>query len=171
MKNHFLFVTLAFVSIIGLEVRAQGNSISTIDIPSIEVQKNGEKIFLRRVDHCLALMEETAQKIGVKGVAVMVYLPGEETVSGVSKMKVVGEMTRKNLNFLAVANSKIAEMADTHKDSGSKLREPLIGETGWRGGLIEKVGTGYIMAAFSGGTEDEDIIVSKAGIEGILKFY
>ncbi|HUH47576.1 MAG TPA: hypothetical protein VLZ54_10520 [Arenibacter sp.] len=171
MKKHFLLASLAFISITYLEVRAQGNSINTINISSIEVLKNGEKIFLKHADRGLAFMEQAAKELKIEGVAVMVFIPGEQVGSGVSKMKVVGDMTRKNENFLAVANSKIAEMADTHLDSGSKIREPFIGETGWRGGLVKKVDSGYIMAAFSGGSEDEDIVVAKAGLEHMLRFY
>ena len=162
---------MVFISVTGFEVQAQGNSINILSIPSIEVQKNGEKTFLKYADRCLALMEQAAKELKIEGVAVMVFIPGEQVGSGVSKMKVVGNMTRKNVNFLAVANSKIAEMADTYLDSGSKVRESFVGETGWRGGLVKKVGSGYIMAAFSGGTEDEDIVVATAGLQHILKFY
>lgn len=170
MKKTFLIASLAFVFSAHLEARTLESTVDPLNKGTINVQK-GEKTFLKHVDRSLVLMEQAADKLGIKGVAVMIFIPGEETVSGVSKMKVVGSMTRKTVNFLAVANSKIAEMADTHLDSGSKVREPLTGETGWRGGLIKKVESGYIMAAFSGGTEDEDIVVAKAGIENMLKRF
>lgn len=170
MKKTFLIASLALVFSTHLEARTPEITLDPLNKGTINVQK-GEKTFLKHVDRSLVLMEQAADKMGIKGVAVMIFIPGEETVSGVSKMKVVGSMTRKTINFLAVANSKIAEMADTHLDSGSKVREPLTGETGWRGGLIKKVDSGYIMAAFSGGTEDEDIVVAQAGIENMLKRF
>ena len=170
MKRTFLIASLAFVFSAHLGARTLESTVDPLNKGTINVQK-GEKTFLKHVDRSLVLMEQAADKLGIKGVAVMIFIPGEETVSGVSKMKVVGSMTRKTVNFLAVANSKIAEMADTHLDSGSKVREPLTGETGWRGGLIKKVESGYIMAAFSGGTEDEDIVVANAGIENMLKRF
>ena len=70
----------------------------------------------------------------------------------------------RNANLLAIAYSKAAEMAETLKDSGRADRPPMTGETGWQGGVIQKVKTGYLIAAFSGGPSEADVQVSRAGL-------
>jgi uncharacterized protein GlcG (DUF336 family) len=44
----------------------------------------------------------------------------------------------------------------------------MTGEFGWQGGVIAKVKTGYLIVAFSGGKSEDDVQVSKAGLE-VLK--
>jgi hypothetical protein len=56
-------------------------------------------------------------------------------------------------------------MADSLKDSGQSGRKPMKGEFGWQGGLIVKGKTGYLIAAFSGGPSEDDLKVSRAGLE------
>jgi hypothetical protein len=60
-------------------------------------------------------------------------------------------------------------MAMTHLDSGSEVRPPLRGEFGYKGGVIRKVRSGYIMATFSGAHWTKDLMVSEAGINYLLK--
>jgi len=54
-------------------------------------------------------------------------------------MKIAPSATSKGTNFLAIACAKAAEMADTLENSGTANRPPMIGEFGWRGGLIARV--------------------------------
>jgi hypothetical protein len=68
-------------------------------------------------------------------------------------------------NLLAIAYSKASEMADTLKPSGSHVRPPLKGEFGWQGGWIAPGKTGHLIAAFSGGRSEDDVKVSKTGVE------
>ena len=56
-------------------------------------------------------------------------------------------------------------MADTLKDSGSNVRPPMTGEFGWQGGVIVRGKAGYLVAAFSGGKSEDDVQVSRAGVE------
>ena len=131
----------------------------------------GEKIFIEQADKCLALIEQVAQKLSIKGTAVMAYIPGEVTESWISKMKVVGNFTSGDSNTLGIAYTKASEMADTFKDSGSGIRKPLTGEYGWQGGLIKKVDSGYILAVFSGGSGEQDVAVSKEGLDLLFQYY
>lgn len=133
--------------------------------------KKGEKIFYKQADQCLSLIEEAAQKISIKGVAVVAYMPGEITETWISKMKVVGNLTSGKANLLGIANTKASEMADTHLDSGSKIREIYNGELGYQGGLIKKVKSGYILTVFSGGSGEDDLKVAKIGLEWLSKYY
>lgn len=132
--------------------------------------KIGEKIFIEHADKCLALIEQAAQKISIKGVAVIAFIPGDVTKSWISKMKVVGALTDGTANFLAIANSKAAEMADTYKNSGSGIREPMLGEFGYQGGIVKKVNSGYILAVFSGGTGEQDVEVANEGLDLLYKY-
>jgi hypothetical protein len=139
---------------------------------SKQTDKNsGENIFMKQADKSLALIEQAAQKISIKGVAVIAFIPGDVTVSWNSKMKVVGNLTSGKSNLLGIAYTKASEMADTHRDSGSKIREIYSGELGYQGGLIKKVNSGYILAVFSGGSGEQDLEVAKIGLDWLAKFY
>ncbi len=133
--------------------------------------KNAEKIFIQRADECLALIEQASNKISIQGVAVIAYIPGDVSVSWISKMKVVGNLTSGKANLLGIAYTKASEMADTHRDSGSGVREIYSGELGYQGGLIKKVNSGYILAVFSGGSGEQDLEVAKIGLDWLAKYY
>jgi len=101
----------------------------------------------------------------------VVYVPGDSTRSWISKMKVVGLMKKGSSNLLGVASTKAAEMADTYQDSGSGIRPPLRGEYGYKGGVIKKVSSGYIMAVFSGGSPDQDKEAATNGAQLLVRYF
>lgn len=123
----------------------------------------------------LQAMKARADELKVGGVAVLAYFEGDKIQSWTSKMLVVGRLkddptaTDKGANLLGIAYAKAAEMADTLKNSGSQIRPPMTGEFGWEGGVIVRVKTGYIIAAFSGGKSPDDVAVSRAGAASILQ--
>jgi hypothetical protein len=128
-------------------------------------------------NQALGAMEKRANELQITGVAVVAYSEGDSVVSWSSKMRVVGHMVspavqeKKGSNLLGIAYTKAAEMADTLRDSGSGVRQPLIGEYGWQGGVVAKGRTGTLIASFSGGPSEKDVKVSKAAMEvltGIL---
>lgn len=131
----------------------------------------GEKIFIEQADKSLAVIEEAALKLNIKGTAIIAFIPGDKTESWISKMKVIGFFTNDNSNTLGVAYTKAAEMADTFKDSGSGERKPLTGEYGWQGGTVRKVEGGYILAAFSGASGEQDYAVATEGLNWLAKAY
>ena len=116
-------------------------------------------------------MKQRAEELKIKGVALVAFVPGDETTSWSSKMLVVGHLkidsstNNAGQNLLAIAYSKASEMADTFKPSGSGVRKPLKGEFGYQGGWIAEGKTGHIIAAFSGGRSEDDVQVSKTGVE------
>ena len=122
----------------------------------------------------LAAIKSLAAELNITGVAVVAYAQGDSIQDWTSKMAVVGRMkiapstASRGNNFLAIAYAKAAEMADTLENSGAAKRPPMIGEFGWRGGLIARVKTGWAIVAFSGASADEDVTVSQAGLE-VLK--
>jgi len=149
---------------------AQAKALSAVDAaPPIHAKK-----FDKVADAALLRMRQRATELGIGGVAVVAYFEGDSIQSWSSKMLVVGHMkdnpssTNKGSNLLAIAYSKAAEMADTLKDSGSKVRPPMTGEFGWAGGVILRGKAGYLIAAFSGGKSEDDVQVSRAGVE-VLK--
>ena len=117
----------------------------------------------------LAAMKARANELHINGVAVVAFAPGEQVESWQSQMAVVGHMTdpksEKGNNFLGIAYAKAAEMAETLKDSGTSGRQPMTGEFGWQGGVVARTGRGIVIVAFSGGKSEEDVQVSKAGLE------
>jgi hypothetical protein len=127
--------------------------------------------FDQAADKALQAMKKRAEELDIKGVAVVAYAEGDTVKSWTSKMVVVGTLTsgqdqnRKGNNLLAIAYSKAAEMADTLKDSGSKVRPPMLGEFGYQGGLVTKSKSGIVIVAFSGGPSEDDLKVSRAGLD------
>jgi hypothetical protein len=132
---------------------------------------DGEKIFLKHADDALLAIEQKAGKLSIKGVAIVIFVPGDTVKAWVSKMKVVGQMKKGTSNLLGVASSKASEMADTYQDSGSGIRAPLKGEYGYKGGVIKKLSIGYIMAVFSGGSPDQDKEAATDGAELLAKYF
>jgi len=119
----------------------------------------------------LMAMKKRADELGIGGVAVVAYFPGDKIQYWSSKMLVVGRMrdepsdTSKGANLIGIAYAKAVEMADTLKNSGSQVRPPMTGEFGWQGGVIVRGKNGYLIAAFSGGKSEDDVKISTAGVE------
>lgn len=122
-------------------------------------------------DKALAAMTRRAGELNIQGVALVAFIKGDTTQAWSSKMVVVGRLTNEpngnnpGANLLAIAYTKAAEMAVTLKDSGHAGRPPMTGETGWEGGLIREGRNGHLLAAFSGGPSEDDLKVSRAGLE------
>ena len=128
-----------------------------------------ESIFLDNADQSLEAIDKKARELSIKGVAVVAFIPGEVTASWVSKMKVVGTLADERANYLAIAGTKAAEMAVKLQNSGMSNDPPLKGETGYKGGQIEKVKSGYILVSFSGGPSELDLVAGKAGMEILVR--
>jgi hypothetical protein len=132
------------------------------------------KKFDALADSALAAMKKRAAELKVTGVAVVAYAQGDSIQGWTSKMAVVGRMkdapsaTEKGNNLLGIAYAKAAEMADTLENSGTAKRPPMTGEFGWQGGVVARVKTGYVIVAFSGGKSEDDVEVSRSGLE-VLK--
>lgn len=126
--------------------------------------------FGRLADDALAAMRAEAVGRKVGGVAVVAYFAGTTVQAWTSKMLVVGHVkdepkgADKGSNLLAIVYAKAAEMADTLKNSGSKVRPPMTGEFGWEGGVIVQVKGGYLIAAFSGGPSSDDVAIARVGL-------
>ena len=170
MKKIVLLIAIVIVSSIGINASAQSHRSRAAKANPAKENK-GEKIFLQHADKALSVIEEEAKKISINGTAVVIFIPGEKTESWTSKMKVIGFFTNKDSNTLGVAYTKAAEMADTFKDSGSGVRKPLTGEFGWQGGAIKKVEGGYLLAAFSGASGEQDYAVASAGLNWLAQQY
>jgi hypothetical protein len=123
----------------------------------------------------LEAMKQKAAELKITGVAVVNYASGDTVQAWTSKMAVVGRMidpkaSANGNNLLGIAYAKSAEMADTLENSGTAKRPPMTGEFGWQGGVIAQVkigktGTGHVIVSFSGGKSEDDVEVSKAGLE------
>jgi hypothetical protein len=132
---------------------------------------NISAVFGDVADKALAAMKKRAEELDIKGVALVAYAEGDAVKAWSSKMVVVGNMTsdtgpnKKGNNLLGIAYSKAAEMADTLKDSGSKVRPSMLGENGYQGGLVTKTKSGIVIVAFSGGPAEDDLKVSHTGLD------
>lgn len=177
MKKIVFVIALAIVSVIGLNASAQSGHRGTAKATAAKEkaapakENKGEKVFLQHADKALSIIEEEAHKLNINGTAVVAFVPGEKTQTWTSKMKVIGFFTNGDSNTLGVAYTKMAEMADLLKDSGSGTRKPLTGEYGWQGGAIKKVEGGYLLAAFSGASGEQDYAVATAGLNFLAQQY
>lgn len=163
MKKLFFLTTLVFISSTCFNSYAKTNrEINT---------KRGEQLFLKHADECLIQIEMAVNKELISGVAVISFIPGSATESWISKMKVVGKLADAKSNLCAIAYSKASEMAVTLQDSGDSTRKIIDGELGYQGGAIVKVKYGYLLAAFSGASGQQDYDVSKLGLEWLARKF
>jgi uncharacterized protein GlcG (DUF336 family) len=119
-------------------------------------------------------MEDHARKLGVKGVIVVASMDDSGS-SWISRMKAVATIKAVSgnpqkdeypgWNFIGIAYSKAAEMADTKVNSGSKVRPAYQGEFGYQGGVIKKVQSGFILAVFSGASSEQDQEIATVGLD------
>ena len=160
----FLFLPAAFAA----------DPATGLGTPGTAAAKTPTQIFESLADKALVAMTRQAEELKIHGAAIVTYIEGDTTKSWSSKMVVVGSMKNaptekdKGANLLAIAYSKASEMAETLKDSGHAGRPPMGGENGWEGGVIKKVSTGYVIAAFSGGPSEADVKVSRAGLQVLV---
>jgi hypothetical protein len=176
MKIHLLAMSVLLLAAIGAGDGRFGNAASNTEaIRAVNVPEQASaKNFEVSADAALLAMKKHAAELKIGGVAVVAYFEGDSIQAWSSKMVVVGRMKdvpstgNNGSNLLGIAYAKAAEMADTLQNSGSGTRPPMIGEFGWQGGVIARAKTGYVIAAFSGGKTEDDVEVSKAGIE-VLK--
>ncbi|WP_100610759.1 hypothetical protein [Confluentibacter lentus] len=159
MRTLRTLLALTMVSIFTLNTNAQ---TMTKD------QKKSEKTFIKYADEALKLMTQEALKMDIKGVGIVCYIPGNETKSWISKMIVVKTTGTPKQNFIAVAHSKAAEMAETLINSGSNIREIKTGEFGYIGGVIKKIDSGYLLATFSGATGEQDVEVATKVLDWLV---
>jgi hypothetical protein len=160
----------AIVFVLGLSLAAVGQTAKARKPLSA-------KKFDAAAESALAAMKKTAAELKVTGVAVVCYAQGDTVQSWNSKMAVVGRSkdepsaTAKGVNLIAIAYSKAAEMADTRKDSGTDGRPPMTGEFGYHGGLILHTASGYFMVVFSGGKSEDDVAISRVGLERLKSTF
>jgi len=178
-KKYFLtgLLTLQTVAILVIAPISRGQDKAGAPGPDAaklqlaDSSNNAPRNFDEVADKALLAMKKRAEELDIKGVALVAYAEGDTVKSWTSKMVVIGNLTsgqgpnQKGDNLLGIAYSKAAEMADTLKDSGSKVRPPMTGEFGWQGGLVIKGKTGVLIVAFSGGPSEDDLKVSHAGME------
>lgn len=131
-------------------------------------QKKAEKTFIAHADEALQIMKQEALRTKIKGVGLVYFIPGNETQSWISKMIVAGATGNGGYNFIAIANSKAGEMAETLQNSGSKVRKVKVGEFDFKGGLIKKTDFGYLLVTFSGASEEQDLAVSQKGMDWFI---
>jgi hypothetical protein len=178
MKSYFSTCkTITTVSILGAVLAAAAilPAQDTQPAPStgaaLAATIKSDSAFEVLAGQAIIAMKKRAEELHIKGVGVVAYVEGERAESWSSKMIVVGSLKNPpgqndpGVNLLAIAYSKAAEMADTLKNSGSKVRPPLKGEFGWEGGLIQKGKTGYLIASFSGGPSEDDLKVARVGLD------
>ena len=173
--NARLLAIAALLAVSFTAIQPSSGALPASDEPARAAKSRNEKKFDALVGQALAAMEKRAAELKIGGVAVVSYAQGDTIQGWTSKMKVVGRMKdtptadNKGSNLLGIAYAKAAEMADTLQNSGTASRPPMTGEFGWQGGVIARTKTGYVIVAFSGGKSEDDVQVSKAGLEVLKK--
>ena len=130
-------------------------------------------------DVALGMMESVAERFEIEnGVGFVLLLETEALSYPRIAFFVIGLIERDpdpsrgeddtGTNYFAVAMSKLARMISTEQDSGLSTSPLKYGEVPCRGGLIRVVLKGTILTGFSGGTEDQDVLVAQAGMDILL---
>lgn len=143
-------------------------STNTIAQTMTKKQKDAEKIFINNADEALQMMKQEALRMNIKGVGLLCFIPGDQTQSWISKMIIADATGNEGYNFIAIAYSKASEMAETLQNSGSKVRPVKMGEFDYIGGIIKKIESGYILVTFSGASGEDDLAVSKKGLDWFI---
>lgn len=133
----------------------------------------------RANEDALKAMRAKAEELHLQGVSVVLVVDEGDTRCQNPLIEVVGrfvdeasatsDWSETGANYWAIAMSKIAEMLETDKPSGTSDRPARKGEFGYRGGIFSKRDGLKIFIAFSGGTEGEDLQVSQSGMIAINK--
>lgn len=123
---------------------------------------------------------DAAVKMGVCGVGICLVLPNDQKNTPIftPTFIVVGDKTREpdlkrgpddtGTNYIATACSKLAEMLDTYKNSGTmEGRRPKKGELGYKGGIVREYNDLLIFVVFSGGTPEEDLNIARLGLQEV----
>jgi hypothetical protein len=133
-------------------------------------------------DAALAAMAAKVEALHVKGVAAVAIAPPDQPETFYFGARICGRFERppdpsrgendKGTNFFSIVFTKLAEMVATRRNSGESPERILKkGEFGYKGGLISEINGLTIMAAFSGGSESEDLEISRAGIAALQLHY
>lgn len=130
-------------------------------------------------ENVLKAMRAKAEELHLQGVSVVLVVDESDSRYQDPLIEVVGrfvdeacatrDWSETGANYWAIAMSKIAEMLETGKSSGTSDRPARKGEFGYRGGVFSKRNGLKIFIAFSGGTEGEDVRVSQFGMVAINK--
>lgn len=126
-------------------------------------------------------LRHVAETIQLKGVGAVLIVKDGETVWNPT-LVVVGRFVREadpargpddhGSNYAAVAWAKMAEMLSTGTDSGTlPERQVKKGENGYRGGVTIRIGEYRLLVCFSGGTPDEDVLVSRTVMETLQSAF
>lgn len=139
-----------------------GSSLKRFQLESVQIE-------------ALKAMESYAQRIGVnKGVA-FISVQKDDEYMGTLKFLVVNkvmvrepegrevEAIEAGTNYFGVAMGKLAYMMSAKNNSGTN-KQLHRGEMPYQGGLIEEIGRYFIYVGFSGGTEDQDVDISRVGM-------
>lgn len=143
----------------------------------------GLRYDLREDNEELALdaMQAKAKELDVRGVA-WVFITNEDMHPNGAKsyrpaFRICGRVARKpdpskgsddtGADYLSISWSKIAEMVLTGVESGTSNRPAKKGELKLRGGRTRWTNTTRIFTGFSGGTEDQDVLIATAGMDAM----
>ncbi|NND09345.1 MAG: hypothetical protein HKN87_23475 [Saprospiraceae bacterium] len=169
--NNLISLSILVLFCLATEPMYATYDITTHEAPPILMNKKGEKIFLKHADACLAKIEAAAKELDISGSAMIAFIPGDQSMNWVSKMKVMGRLANDKANYLGIAYTKASEMAVTLKNSGNADRASIKGEFGYQGGVIREVDGGYLVGAFSGATGEQDAQVSAVGLDWLAQQY
>ena len=126
-------------------------------------------------------MKAEAVRLGIRGVACALILEGDSETWDPT-FSIVGGYFRPadparsdgdtGTNWAIVAWTKIVEMIETLANSGTtKGRILRKGELGYLGGLADAWNGGtFLFVAFSGATEQKDLLVATTGLEAMPDF-
>lgn len=143
-------------------------------MPGLRYRKRGRS---DNEELALAAMQAKSEELKVEGVAVVLICTRDDG-SFQPRFAIMGRMERDpdpskdptdtGVNYIGVALTKLAEMFLTGKNSGTSGKPVKKGELGFRGGKVVYEKDDFFYTAFSGGTQDEDVLIAEAGQKAVL---
>ena len=131
MKKILFIIVLVIISGVFCSLQAQTERIKAQETKTNKkVKLKGERIFIKYAEKCLDVMEQTAKDNSVKGVAIISFIPGDQTESWVSRMKVIGALSSPKANFLGIASASLRDGHDPNR-----FRQQNKEPTQWRIGI------------------------------------
>jgi len=179
-KKKWVIISCLVLAALVLTLRAESNKTSVSESFDVNESRKNELF-----EVAFLAMQEKADELGIKGVAMAALLEDTTTIDWKMATKVMGKVENphgKNpgWNIIAMVGAKIGETMLTHTPSGHCPRPLMHGEVGFanaedplngEGAEFIDLGGAYCVCAFGGGSHQDDYIVGCAGAQAIKMAY
>ena len=182
MKQKKIKLAISSVVLAGLLLSMHA---CTTKAPASEGSESVKLCSAELFDVAFFAMQEKADELGLKGVAMAAFLEDTSTINWLMATRIMGTVEfphgeNPGWNIIAMVGSKIGETMLTHMPSGHCPRPLMHGEVGFAGAEDPLNGEGaefidlggaYCVCVFGGGPHEQDYIIGRAGAQAMQKAF